>query len=151
MLTVRALNKDQRRKDYLPVYIFIDCTTSLRHYNNYYFSENLKSAFVAHYEQEKKNKRKETYQRHYCDMFFRYKGKYIKHINHCSRRPGFIYSFQDDEIGSYENYIKHKKDFPFTVVGDLETTMGYIYRNWREDPCLQSRTALCLKFTPCLK
>ena len=55
MLTVRALNQDQRRKDYLPVYIFIDCATSLRHYNNYYFRENLKSAFVAHYEEEKKN------------------------------------------------------------------------------------------------
>ena len=65
------------------------------------------------------------YQCQYCDMFFRYKGKYIKHINHCSRRPSFIYSFQDDEIGSYENYIKHKKDFPFTVVGDLEITIGY--------------------------
>ena len=55
MLTVKALNQDQRRKDYLPVYIFIDCATSLRHYNNYYFRENLKSAFVAHYEEEKKN------------------------------------------------------------------------------------------------
>ena len=62
MLTVRALNQDQRRKDYLPVYIFIDCTTNLRHYNNYYFFENPKSAFVAHYEEEKKipNEEKRT-------------------------------------------------------------------------------------------
>ena len=127
MLTVRALNQDQRRKDYLPVYIFIDCTTSLRHYNNYYFSENPKSAFVAHYEEEKKNtKRKETYQCHYCDTFFRYKHRYTKHIKYCSGRPGFIYCFQDDVIESYENYFKHKKDFPFTVVGDLESTTGYI-------------------------
>ena len=29
-------------------------------------------------------------------------------------------------IESYENYFKHKKDFPFTVVGDLESTTGYI-------------------------
>ena len=52
MLTVRALNQDQRRKNYLPVYIFIDCATSLRYYNS--FSKNPKSAFVAHYEEEKK-------------------------------------------------------------------------------------------------
>ena len=102
----------------MPVYIFIDCATSLRHYNNYYFSENPKSAFVAHYEEEKKNtKRKETHQCYYCDTFFRYKHKHTKHIKHCS---------QDDEIESYESYIKHKKDFLFTVVGDLETTTGYI-------------------------
>ena len=111
----------------MPVYIFIDCTTSLRHYNNYYFSENPKSAFVAHYEEEKKNtKQRETYQCHYCDTFFRYKHRYTKHIKHCSGRPGFIYCFQDDVIESYENYFKHKKDFPFTVVGDLESTTGYI-------------------------
>ena len=127
MLTVRALNQDQRRKDYLPVFIFIDFATSLRHYNNYYFSENPKSAFIAHYEEEKKNaKRKGTYQCHYCDTFFRYKYNYTKHIKHCSRHPGFIYCFQDDEIESFENYIKHKMDFPFTVVGDLETATGYI-------------------------
>ena len=72
MYTVRALNQDSRRKDYLPVYIFIDCATSLKHYSNNYFSDNLKAAFVAHYEEEGKNtKIKETYQCDYWDLFFR--------------------------------------------------------------------------------
>ena len=48
MYSVRAMNQDNRRKDYLPVNIFIDCSTSLKHFNNYYFSRNPKSAFVAH-------------------------------------------------------------------------------------------------------
>ena len=43
---------------------------------------------------------------------------------HYSRCPYFIYTFQDEGIECYENYLKYKKDFPFTVVEDLETTTG---------------------------
>ena len=124
MLTVRVLDQDKRRKNYVPVYIFVDCTTSLKHYNNYY---NPNSAFVAYCKEENKNtKRKEMYQCHCYDMFFRYKSNYNKHIKHCSGCPEFICTLQDDEIECYKNYIKHKRDFPFTIVGDLETTTGYI-------------------------
>ena len=52
--TVRAMNQDSRRKDYLPVYISIDCATSLKHYNNYYFSTTSNSAFIAHYHEQGK-------------------------------------------------------------------------------------------------
>ena len=100
MLAVRALNQDQRRKDYLPVYIFTDCTSTLRHY-----------------EEEKNTKRKVTHQCQYCDTFFRYKHKCTMHIKRCSGRQGFIYCFQDDEIKSYENYIKHKIGFSFNGGG----------------------------------
>ena len=80
--------------------------------------------------------------------FFRYVKKHKKHVSHCSRRPGFVYCFQDDNIESYEKYLKHKKDFPFTVVGDLETTTGYISE-------VEGRsvfaTSYCLMFTFHLK
>ena len=112
MYIVRAMNQDDRRKDYLSLYIFIDCATILKHYSNYYFSRNPKSASVAHYEEEgKKTKRKETFQCHYCDMFFRYRKKFLKHVKHCSGPPGFIYSFQDGDVECYENYLRHTKDF----------------------------------------
>ena len=85
MYTVRTMNQNNRRKDFVPVYIFIDCATSLKHYNNYYFSINPRSAFIVHYHEEGNNiKRKQTFQCHYCDMFFRYKNKFIRHFNHCS-------------------------------------------------------------------
>ena len=51
VVTVRAMNQDSRRKDYLPAYIFIDCATSLKHYNN------PKSAFIVHYHEEGKTRR----------------------------------------------------------------------------------------------
>ena len=59
-------------------------------------------------------------------VFFRYWKKFNKHIKHCSGRPSFVYTFQDENLECCENYIKHKKDFSFAVVGDLETTTGYI-------------------------
>ena len=121
------MNQNNRRKGFLPIYIFIHCTTSLKHYNNYYFSINPRSAFIAHYHKESKNtKRKQTFQCHYCDMIFRYKNKFIRHAKHCPGCPGFIDTFQDEDVKCYENYLKHKKDFLFTVVRGLETTTGYI-------------------------
>ena len=47
-------------------------------------------------------------------------------MRHCSGRPGFVYTFQNENLECYENYLKHKKCFPFRVVGNLETTTGYI-------------------------
>ena len=73
MLTVKVLNQDKlkKKKKILPIYIFVDCGTSLKHFNNYYFWNNPKSAFLAHYEQQGKNtKRKETSQCRYCDTCF---------------------------------------------------------------------------------
>ena len=53
-------------------------------------------------------------------------GKILEHIKHCSRRPDFVYAFQNDQVQCYEKYLKFEKDFPFTVDGDLETTNGYV-------------------------
>ena len=59
-------------------------------------------------------------------MFFRYKNKSIIYVKFCSGRPGFIYTFQDEDVECYGNCLKHKKSFSFIVVGNLETTTGYI-------------------------
>ena len=93
----------------------------------FYFFIDPRSAFIGHYSDEGTNtKRNPASQCHYCDCFFRYWKKFNKHFKHCFGRPGFVYTFQDENPECYENYIKHKKDFPFTVVGDLEITTDYI-------------------------
>ena len=126
MLTERASNQDQRRKiTYLYTLLLIATLASnIKITITFLKTQNVLRCSLRG--GEKNTKRKERNQCHYCDTFFRYKHKFTKHIKHCSGRPGFIYCFQDDGIKSYENYIKHKKDFSFTVVGDLETTKGYI-------------------------
>ena len=127
MHTIRSISHNTVRKEYKPVYIFIDCSVSMKHFDNFYFSIDPRSTFIGHYSDDRRNtKRNPAYQCHYCDCFFRYWKKSNKHIKHCFGRPGFVYTFQDENLECYENYIKHKKDFPFTVVGDLETTTGYI-------------------------
>ena len=118
MYTVRAIYQESRWKDYIPIYVFIDCAVSFKHFGNYCFSKNPKAAFIAHYHEEGKNtKMKETFQSLFWYIFFRYKGNFLKHIKHCSGRPGFVYAFQNDQVGCCEKYLKFIKDFPFTVVG----------------------------------
>ena len=68
---VRAMNEDTRRKDYVPIYIFVNSAVSIEHFDNFYFSTRPQRAFVTHYKLENKNtKIKETFQCHYCDIFF---------------------------------------------------------------------------------
>ena len=71
MFIVRAMNEGSRRKDFITIYIFIDCAVSIEHFDNFCFSTSPQRAFVTHYEQKNKNtKIKETFRCHYCDVFF---------------------------------------------------------------------------------
>ena len=113
MHTIHSISHNSVRK-YKPVY-------------NFYFSIDPRSTFIGHYSDDGRNaKHNPAYQYHYDDCFFRYWKKFNKDIKRCSGHPGFVYTFQDENLECYKNYIKHKKYFPFTVVGDLETTTGYI-------------------------
>ena len=59
---IRAMNENTRRKDYTPIYIFIDCAVSIEHFDNFCFSTRPQRAFVTHYELQNKNtKIKETF------------------------------------------------------------------------------------------
>ena len=127
MHTICSISHNSVKKEYKPVYIFIDFSVSMKHFDNFYFSIDPRSAFIGHYSDEGKNtKCNPAYQCHYCDYFFRYWKKFNKHMKHCSRCLGFVYTFQDENLECYENCIKHKKEFSFTVIGDLKTTTGYI-------------------------
>ena len=54
MYVVRALNDMHRRKDFVPIYIFVDCPVTHEHSENHYFSTCTKSAFIAHHESKGK-------------------------------------------------------------------------------------------------
>ena len=70
MHVIRTLNENSRRKNFNLVYIFIESPVSKEYCNNYYFSSNPKSFSVAYYDQGKTTKQKETFQCHYCNVFF---------------------------------------------------------------------------------
>ena len=76
-------------------------------------------------------------------FFLRYKSKFDKHFKYCTGGPGFIYCFQNESLETYEKFFKHKKDFLFTVVGDLEATTRYISEIERGS---MFATSYCLMF-----
>ena len=43
-----------RRKDFAPIYIFVDCPATHEQFENYCFFTCPKSAFVAHHESKRK-------------------------------------------------------------------------------------------------
>ena len=118
MYTMHAMNQDSRGKDYLLVFVFIDGATSLKHYNNYYFSTNPKSVFVAHYHEEGKNTRtKDALQCHYCNMFFRYKQKFNKHINIALDVQALFTVFKMKILSVTKTIWNIKKIFPSLWLG----------------------------------
>ena len=151
MFTVRAIHHNSPQKDILPVYIFIDYYSPLLSFiSTIFISVSPKTAFIAHYHLPNKIQRRETYQCHYCHNFYKQGKKFHRHIKQCTGHPGFIYTFQDDHLETYENYLKHKKDFPFTVVGDLETTIGYI-SEMEGSSMFATSSCLIFNFHPKLK
>ena len=58
---MRAINEDSRRKDFITIYIFIDCAVSIEQFDNFYFSTRPQRAFVPHYKQNKNTKIKEIF------------------------------------------------------------------------------------------
>ena len=45
MHTICSISHNTVRKKYKPVYIFIDCSVSMKHFDNFYFSIDPRSAF----------------------------------------------------------------------------------------------------------
>ena len=66
MHTIRSIFHNTVRKEYKPVYIFIDCSVSMKHFGNFCFYIDPRSAFIGHYSDEGRNtKRNPAYQCHY--------------------------------------------------------------------------------------
>ena len=66
MHTIRSIFHNTVRKEYKPVYIFIDCSVSMKHFGNFCFYIDPRSAFIGHYSDERRNtKRNPAYQCRY--------------------------------------------------------------------------------------
>ena len=92
MHTIRSISHSSVKKEDKPASIYIDCSVSMKHFDNFYFTIDPRSAFIGHYSDEGRDtKRNTAYQCHYCDCFFRYWQKFNKHIKHCSGHLGFAY------------------------------------------------------------
>ena len=55
MHTIRSISHNTVRKEYKLAYIFIDCSVSMKHFVNFYFFIDPRSAFTGHYSDEGRN------------------------------------------------------------------------------------------------
>ena len=59
---------------------------------------------------------------YYCNKFFARPDKYKRHTEHCSGVPGIIYSFNNQNLMTFEDNLGYKGDLPAVAYIDFETT-----------------------------
>ena len=92
---------------------------------NCFFSSEINLAYRASFSDEKdKSKIKQTtaFQCYYCSHYFGRKDRFDRHIKSCAGMPGFVYNFNMQNLLTFEENLKFKRDIPLTVYIDFETT-----------------------------
>ena len=62
------------------------------------------------------------YECYYCSNFFAWKRDFERHIKVCTSKPGVIYDFNIQNVGTFEDNLKYKEGIPLCVYADFETT-----------------------------
>ena len=62
------------------------------------------------------------YQCYYCNKFFIRSDKHQGHINNCLGAPGVVYSFNNQNLISYQDNFHAKDDIPFVNYFNFEKT-----------------------------
>ena len=57
-----------------------------------------------------------------CNKFFARPDKYKRHIEHCSGVPDIVYSFNNQNLVTFEDKLGYKGDLPAVAYIDFETT-----------------------------
>ena len=75
-----------------------------------------------------------AFQCYYCSHYFARKDRlFERHIKNCTGKPGFVYNFNTQNLLTFEENLKFKRDIPLTVYIDFETTAP-------TDDCLDPET-----------
>ena len=61
---------------------------------------------------------------YYCNEYCTSKKVFEKHLRVCAKKPGVVYSFNNEHLTTFEDNFKLIGDQPFGVYFDLETTCG---------------------------
>ena len=77
-----------------------------------------------------------AYQCYYCNKFFARPDKHKRHMEHCSGIPGIVYSFNNQNLVTFEDNLGYKTDLPVVAYIDFETTAP-------NDSCFDSEQKKC--------
>ena len=100
-----------------------------------FFSSQMNLAYRASFNDSKglKLKHGTAFQCYYCSHYFARKDRFDRHIENCTGIPGFVYNFNTQNLLTFEENLKFKRDIPLTVYIDFETTAP-------TDDCLDPET-----------
>ena len=100
-----------------------------------FFSSRMNLAYRATFSENKELKLKHStaFQCYFCSTYYWRKNKFDRHIENCTGRPGFVYNFNTQNLLTFEENLKFKRDIPLTVYIDFETTAP-------TDDCLDPET-----------
>ena len=90
-----------------------------------FFSLQMNLAFRATFTEDKnftKLIHSTAFQCYFCSTYYSRKERFDKHIENCTGRPGFVYNFNTQNLLTFEENLKFKRDIPLTVYIDFETT-----------------------------
>ena len=89
-----------------------------------FFSEKMNLAYRTTYSEDKKMTLKHgtAFQCYFCSNYYCRKDRYDRHIENCVEKPGFIYNFDAQNLLTFEENLKFKRDIPLTAYIDFETT-----------------------------
>ena len=74
-----------------------------------------------------------AFQCHFCSNYYSRKDKFDRHIENCTGKPGYVYNFNIQNLLTFEENLKFKRDIPLTAYIDFETTAP-------TDDCLDPET-----------
>ena len=83
-----------------------------------FFSSQMNLAYRASFSVDRKGskiKHGTTFQCYYCSHYFARKDRFERHIKNCTGKPGFVYNFNTQNLLTFEENLKFKRDIPLTV------------------------------------
>ena len=80
-----------------------------------FFSSQMNLAYRATFNDSNKGlklKHSTVFQCYYCSSYFARKDRFDRHIENCTGRPGFVYNFNMQNLLTFEENLKFKRDIP---------------------------------------
>ena len=87
-----------------------------------FFSVKINLAYRSTFSENKKNTHGSAFQCYFCSNYYGRKDKFARHIKNCMGRPGYIYNFNIQNLLTFEENLKFKRDIPLTAYIDFERT-----------------------------
>ena len=122
---VRIDFEQKLRKDFLPIDIVYKPIKKEDEIIDCFFTDKIHLAYRTTYNNDQKTgkiRHGYAFRCHYCSYYFTRLDRYQKHLDNCVGKPGFVYKFDTENLSTFEDNLKFKRDIPLTAYIDFETT-----------------------------